>query len=118
MIPLQWSESKFAYLYQSASLYSASGRHQILVLACPEQCSRSRPSSSCKGTEAKQDGPDKMRASEMEAATCDRFGNPVLSLEVKTPVGRALATQEDFQGKRLPAFSRFRGSGKAIPSTF
>ena len=51
---------------------------------------------------------DKLRASAIEAATCDRFGNPVLSLGPKTTVGRALAAQEDFQRKRLPAFARFR----------
>ena len=51
---------------------------------------------------------DKLRASAIEAATCDRFGNPVLSLGPKTTVGRALAAQEDFQQNRLPAFARFR----------
>ncbi len=46
-------------------------------------------------------------ASAIEAATCDRFGNPVLRLGVDTGLGRALATQEDFQ-KQLPAFARFK----------
>lgn len=47
----------------------------------------------------------------MEAATCDRFGNPVLSLGPKSAHRRALAAQEDFQNKPLPAFSRFRDVG-------
>ncbi len=51
---------------------------------------------------------DKQRASAIEAATCDRFGNPVLSLGPKSTVGKALAAHEDFQSKRLPAFARFR----------
>ena len=49
---------------------------------------------------------ERARASAMEAATCDRFGNPVLRQGVETGVGRALAAQEDFT--QLPAFARFR----------
>ena len=59
---------------------------------------------------------DKLRASAIEAATCDRFGNPVLSLGSKTTVGRALAAHEDFQSKRLPAFARFRDAEKSSAS--
>ena len=59
---------------------------------------------------------DKLRASAIEAATCDRFGNPVLSLGPKTVVGRALAAQEDFQHRRLPAFARFRDADRLSTS--
>lgn len=55
----------------------------------------------------KSSAAERARASTIEAATCDRFGNPVLRLGVNSGVGRALAAQEDFQ-KQLPAFARFK----------
>lgn len=47
------------------------------------------------------------KASAAEAAICDRFGNPVLSLGVGSGVTRALAAIEDFS-QAIPAFARFR----------
>lgn len=56
-----------------------------------------------------EDGPDRLRASLLEAGPSDRFGSPVMSLGVRSS---DKARVDEFYKKQPPAWQRFRDSEK------